>query len=69
LYDLSKLLRQCDVYAQEMAEQGIGLSDTSLIEEARRLRKKYNQPRDRVHIWTKDRRLKTHEPDAEPELL
>ncbi|HYO70657.1 MAG TPA: hypothetical protein VEU33_31720 [Archangium sp.] len=59
----------CDVYAQEMAEQGIGLSDTSLIEQARRLRKKYNQPGDRVHIWTKDRRLKAHERDAEPEPL
>jgi hypothetical protein len=69
LYDLSELLRLCDVYAQELAVQGIGLSDTALVEEARRLKAKYNQPTDRVHIWTKDRRLKTHEPDAEPEPL
>ena len=69
VYDLSELLRLCDVYAQQLAVQGIGLSDTALIEEARRLKTKYNQPEDRVHIWTRDRRLKTHEPDAEPEPL
>ena len=69
LYDLSELLRLCDVYAQELAIQGIGLSDTSIIEEARRLKRKYNQPEDRVHIWTRDQALKSHEPDAEPEPL
>lgn len=40
-----------------------------IIEEARRLKRKYNQPGDRVHIWTKDKKLKSHEPDAEPEPL
>lgn len=69
LYDLSELLRLCDVYAQELAIQGIGLSDTAVIEEARRLKQKYNQPGDRVHIWTRDQGLKSHEPDAEPEPL
>lgn len=69
LYDLSELLRLCDVYAREMAVQSIGLSDTAIIEEARRLKGKYNQPSDRVHIWTKDEALKAHEPDMEPEPL
>ena len=69
LYDLSELLRLCDVYAQELAVQGIGLSDTSIIEEARRLKRKYNHPTDRVHIWTRDRKLKSHEPDTESEPL
>jgi predicted nucleic acid-binding protein len=69
LYDLSELLRLCDVYAREMAVQSIGLSDTAIIEEARRLKGKYNQPGDRVHIWTRDLGLKAHEPDAEPEPL
>ena len=69
LYDLSELLRLCDVYAQELAIQGIGLSDTSVIEEARRLKQKYNQPDDQVYIWTRDQTLKSHEPDAEPEPL
>ncbi|PTL79728.1 hypothetical protein [Vitiosangium sp. GDMCC 1.1324] len=65
LYDLSELLRLCDVYAREMAVQSIGLSDTAIIEEARRLKGKYNQPDDRVHIWTRDQALKAHEPDTE----
>ena len=69
LYDLSELLRLCDVYAREMAVQSIGLSDTAIIEEARRLKEKYNQPGDRVHIWTRDHGLKAHEPDSEPEPL
>lgn len=69
LYDLSELLRLCDVYAQELAIQGIGLSDTAIIEEARRLKQKYNQPADRVHIWTRDQQMKPHEPDAEPDPL
>jgi predicted nucleic acid-binding protein len=69
LYDLSELLRLCDVYAREMAVQSIGLSDTAIIDEARRLKSKYNQPGDRVHIWTRDQALKAHEPDAEPAPL
>lgn len=69
LYDLSELLRLCDVYAREMAVQSIGLSDTAIIEEARRPKGKYNQPGDQVHIWTRDLGLKAHEPDAEPEPL
>jgi hypothetical protein len=69
LYDLSELVRLCDLYAEELAIQGIGLSDTSIIEEARRLKRKYNQSDARVHIWTKDKKLKSHEPDTEPEPL
>jgi predicted nucleic acid-binding protein len=69
LYDLSELLRLCDVYARELAVQGIGLSDTALIEEARRLKRKYNQPGDQIHIWTRDQALKAHEPDSEPDSL
>jgi predicted nucleic acid-binding protein len=69
LYDLSELLRLCDVYAREMAVQSIGLSDTAIIEEARRLKGKYNQSEDRVHIWTRDEALKAHEPDTEPAPL
>ena len=47
--------------------QGIGLSDSTLIDEARRLkRERYRGPGWRVHIWTKDKKLKAHEPDNEP---
>jgi predicted nucleic acid-binding protein len=69
LQDLSELLRLCDVYAQEMAPQGIGLSDTAIIEESRRLKGKYNQTGDRVHIWTRDRLVKAREPDSEADPL
>ncbi len=59
---LKALLR---VFSGEHAHQRIGLTDGSMIEEARRLKKKYGTQA-QVHIWTKDRRLKAHEPDPEP---
>ncbi len=47
--------------------QGIDLSDSTLIDEARRLKNTtYRGPGWRVHIWTKDRKLKAQEPDNEP---
>ena len=47
--------------------QGIDLSDSTLIDEARRLKDTtYRGPGWRVHIWTKDRKLKAQEPDNEP---
>lgn len=46
--------------------QGIGLSDSTLIDEARRLKDTtYRGPGWRVHIWTKHRKLKAYEPDKE----
>jgi len=69
LANLTQLLRLCDKYAKELASQGIGLSDTALIDQAGRLKAKYNQPGDRVHIWTTDGALKAHEPDPEPAPL
>ncbi len=48
--------------------QGIGLSDSTLIDEARRLKNTtYRGPSWRVHIWTKDKNLKALEPDNEPD--
>ena len=47
--------------------QGIDLSDSTLIDEARRLKDTtYRGPSWRVHIWTKDKNLKALEPDNEP---
>ena len=47
--------------------QGIDLSDSTLIDEARRLkRERYGGPGWRVHIWTTDKTLKAREPDNEP---
>ena len=50
-------------FADEFAQQGVGLIDSFIIQEARILKKKY--PEFKVHIWTKDKALKTHEPDSE----
>jgi hypothetical protein len=61
--NLKALLR---VFSGKLAPQRIGLTDGSMIEEARRLKDKYGRQA-YVHIWTKDRRLKAHEPDAEPD--
>ena len=47
--------------------QRIGLSDSTLIDEAHRLKSNRYQRRGwRVHIWTKDKTLKAREPDNEP---
>lgn len=69
LLHLSELPRLCEVYAEELAIQRIGLSDTAIIEEARRLKAKYSSFGTKIHIWTKDRRMKKHEPDPEPNPL
>lgn len=53
-------------FSNEYAREGLSLSDGALIDEARRLRQTtYRGPRWRVHIWTKDRKLKAMEPDNE----
>lgn len=45
----------------------IGLSDSTLIDEADRLKRTTYRGSDwRVHIWTKDKKLKAKEPDREP---
>ena len=54
-------------FAENHVRQGIDLTDSTLIDEARRLRReRYRGPEWRVHIWTKDRKLKAREPDNEP---
>jgi hypothetical protein len=54
-------------YANEYLPQGMGLTDTYTLEEARRLKQKYSASMGyQVHIWTKDQALKAHEPDVEP---
>jgi predicted nucleic acid-binding protein len=60
--NLKTLLR---VFSGELAHERIGLTDGSMIEEARRLKVKYGAHA-RVHIWTRDKRLKAREPDREP---
>ncbi len=60
---LKRLLQQ---FAAEFAHKRVGLTDTSIISEANRLKQKYGDAYT-VHIWTKDRGLKSYEPDHEPD--
>jgi len=48
-------------FVSEFSTQGLGFTDSSIILEAKSLKKDINK----VHIWTLDRALKAREPDAE----
>ena len=49
-------------------QKGVGLSDSTLIDEAHRLKRdRYQRRGSPVHIWTKDKALKAWEPDTEPD--
>ena len=55
-------------FVDNHVSQKIGLSDSTLIDEACRLKRdRYGGSGWRVHIWTKDRGLKAYEPDKEPD--
>lgn len=57
-------------FADIHVREGIDLTDGTLIYEARRLKQTtYRGPAWRVHIWTKDRKLKAREPDREPDAF
>ncbi len=62
LENLPDLLKK---YTEEFVIQQISLTDTSVIQEAKRLKKKYSDSRYTVHIWTKDKTQKAFEPDIE----
>ena len=57
-------------FVDHSREEGMSLVDTTLIDEAKRLRQTtYRGQAWRVHIWTKDQRLKAREPDGEPDAF
>lgn len=56
-------------FAYEFSTQKLGLTDTTVILEAERLRKKFvsdSLRKYQIHIWTRHRELKSREPDTEP---
>ncbi len=55
----------CCALVYSHAAQGIGLTDCYAVLEAKRLREKYPADAYKVHIWTKDKKLKAREPDSE----
>ena len=65
--DRSAVERLINGFVDHSREKGMSLVDTTLIDEAKRLRQTtYRGQAWRVHIWTKDQRLKAREPDNEP---
>ena len=65
--DMSTVERLINGFVDHSHERGMSLVDTTLIDEADRLRQTtYSDQTWRVHIWTKDKRLKAREPDDEP---
>ena len=67
--ELSALKELIASFVDKHVLEGIGLSDSTLIDEAHRLKKRtttYRESAWRVHIWTKDKNLKAREPDREP---
>jgi hypothetical protein len=52
-------------FSEHYMQMKIGLTDTTVIREAIRLKEKYKKSGYTVHIWTKDRSLKAYEPDTE----
>lgn len=63
-----ELIANLTAFAGAYAASGVGLSDTQIITTAHHWRRQYGGMKDyAVHIWTRDRALKTHEPDPEPD--
>ena len=68
--DMSAVERLINGFVDHSREEGMSLVDTTLIDEAKRLRQTtYRGQAWRVHIWTKDQRLKAREPDGEPDAF
>lgn len=65
---LSALSESAMRFSGEFSTQKLGLTDTTIILEAERLRKKFVSDSLRnyqIHIWTRHRELKAREPDTE----
>jgi len=62
---LPDLLALCTSFKESYASQRVSLTDVCIVEEAKRLRRKYPSSTHRVHIWTTDEALKAHEPDPD----
>ena len=68
--DRNAVERLINGFVDHSREEGMSLVDSTLIDEAKRLRQTtYRGQAWRVHIWTKDQRLKAREPDGEPDAF
>jgi len=67
LDELAEFVRR---FAFDPGHLAIGLTNSEVIEIARTLKSRYGiEGRYRVHIWTRNQRLKAYEPDPEPAPL
>jgi hypothetical protein len=67
LWDLTaSLLELSGSFAEQYAIQGIGLTDAAVIDYARKLKASDAGQTlgQKIHIWTRDKSLKAHEPDT-----
>ena len=65
---ISVIMVSCLEFASH-CEMGIGLTDTLVIQESIRLNKKYSAFGYKIHIWTKDKTLKSFEPECEEDAF
>ena len=67
---LDVFVRFVRTFASDPSRLKIGLTNSDVVEIATALKGKYGASANyRVHIWTRNRSLKAHEPDAEPDPL
>ena len=65
LFDFDTITDLFKSYTKKYIIQSLGLTDTTVVNEANRLKKKYKSLNYSVHIWTKDQSMKSLEPDSE----
>lgn len=65
---MNVLRNHAERFAEKFAVEKLGLTDTAVILEAERLRKRYRSDSLRkyhIHIWTRHKAVKLREPDSE----
>jgi hypothetical protein len=65
---ISEILPHCQKF-ESYCKIGIGLTDTLVIQESLRLKKRYSGLGYTIHIWTKDTTLKSYEPETEADAF
>ena len=63
---IEELAKNLEQFSSQYAQQGLGLTDTSVYLQAEQLYQSYKRLKNyAVHIWTRDTALKAREPDKE----
>ncbi len=68
--EIKNLTSLFESFKSDYLTSGIGLTDTSIVFEANRLKNKYKSFSNyKIHIWTTDGELKSREPDSEEDAF